>query len=88
MLAACQIAAAAMNMDDLCATLKPETENDKFFQHVAENNLSYGTSEEYQFRKSIFERSDREIEEINADPENTFTAGHDYMSTWTDDEFN
>ena len=31
MLAACQIAAAAMNMDDLCATLKPETENDKFF---------------------------------------------------------
>jgi len=34
----------------------------------------------------LFEQKNKEIEEINADPENTFTAAHNKFSTWTADE--
>ena len=84
MLAACQIAAATFNMDDLCKGLKT---TDKFAEHVAAHGLSFGTPEEYQFRQAIFERKDRENDEINADPANTFTVGHNQFSTWTDAEY-
>lgn len=56
-------------------------------QHVAEHGLSYGTEEEYSFRQAIFERKDKENDEINGNPENTFTVGHNFMSTWTDNEY-
>ena len=85
MLAACQIAAATFNMKDMCKGLK--TENNKFAEHVAAYGLSFGTPEEYQFRQAIYERKDKENDEINADPENTFTVGHNMFSTWTDAEY-
>ena len=56
-------------------------------EHVAEHGLSYGTTEEYNFRQAIFMAKDAENDEINANPENTFTVGHNFMSTWTDAEY-
>jgi C1A family cysteine protease len=55
--------------------------------HIAEHGLSYGTQEEYLFRQNIFMTKDAENQVINADPENTFTVGHNFMSTWTDAEY-
>lgn len=34
----------------------------------------------------LFTQKDKEIKEINGDPENTFTVGHNQFSTWTADE--
>jgi hypothetical protein len=30
---------------------------------------------------------DKKIQEINSNPNNTFTVGHNLFSTWTDDEY-
>ena len=57
-----------------------------FIKHIAEHGLSYGTVEEYNFRLGLFNAIDAEINEINANPENTFTVGHNFLSTMTKDE--
>ena len=57
-----------------------------FVQHIADHGLSYGTVEEYNFRLGLFNAIDAEINEINANPENTFTVGHNFLSTMTKDE--
>ena len=57
-----------------------------FVQHIADHGLSYGTVEEYNFRLGLFNAVDAEINEINANPENTFTVGHNFLSTMTKDE--
>ena len=58
----------------------------KFIHHVAHHNLSYATVEEFNARKAIFLEIDAEIETINADASNTFTAGHNFLSTYTASE--
>ena len=58
----------------------------RFMEHVANYGISYGTNEEYNFRMSLFAKRDAAYNEINADPENTFTVGHNMFSTLTDDE--
>jgi len=58
----------------------------KFIHHVAEMNLSYATVEEFEARKDIFKARDAIFEEMNADPANTFTVGHNKYSTWTNSE--
>ena len=55
----------------------------RFIHHVAAHNLSYATVEEFNARKGIFLETDAEIERINADSSNTFTAGHNFLSTMT-----
>ena len=57
-----------------------------FVQHIADHGLSYGTVEEYNFRLGLFNAVDAEINEINANPENTFTVGHNFLSTMTMEE--
>merc|ERR1712127_683219 len=49
--------------------------------------ISYGTQEEFNFRQTIFEENSVEYARINADKNNTFTVGHNFMSTWTKDEY-
>jgi len=57
-----------------------------FMQHVAEYGHSYGTIEEFNFRKGIFAERHRENEEINSDPNGTSTVAHNFLSTWTEGE--
>jgi C1A family cysteine protease len=57
-----------------------------FIEHLAAEGISYGTKEEYKFRLDLFSKKDKEINEINADPNNTFTVGHNMFSTMTEDE--
>ena len=56
----------------------------RFIHHVAHHNLSYATMAEFEARKEIFMAKDAEIQEINANPEHTFTVGHNQFSTWAD----
>jgi len=58
----------------------------RFVHHVAHHNLSYATVEEFNARKALFLEVDAAIEEINANPEHTFTVGHNKFSTWTEYE--
>jgi len=55
----------------------------KFIAHVATHNLSWATVEEFNARKQFYVAADAEIERINANTENTFTVGHNFMSTWS-----
>ena len=58
-----------------------------FIHHVAAHNLSYATVAEFNARKAIFAQVDAEITQINADDSNTFVAGHNQFSTWTEAEY-
>ena len=58
----------------------------KFISHVANHNLSWANIEEFNTRKQIFAAVDAEIESINADTNNTFTVGHNFLSTWNEIE--
>ena len=55
----------------------------KFIAHVAKHNLSWATVEEFNARKEFFAQIDAEIEAINAEPSNTFTVGHNFLSTYS-----
>ena len=58
----------------------------RFMEHVANYGISYGTQEEYTLRMGLFAKRDAAYNEINNDPENTFTVGHNMFSTMTDYE--
>lgn len=55
--------------------------------HVAEYGLSYGTEEEFAYRLNLYALKDKELNEINADPNNTFTVAHNKFSTWSEWEY-
>lgn len=55
-------------------------------EHVAEHGLSYGTINEFNFRKNLFEEVDAQIKEFNADSSQTSTLAHNFLSTWTEGE--
>jgi len=57
----------------------------KFIQHSAKFGLSWNSIEEYEFRKNIFANMDAFIEQHNA-TKDTWTAAHNKLSTWTQDE--
>merc|ERR1712086_635963 len=67
--------------------LSASSVNHKFLEHVAEHNLNFSTVQEFEFRQAIFTAKDAENDQINSNPENTFTVGHNFMSTWTDEEY-
>jgi C1A family cysteine protease len=58
-----------------------------FLEHISSHGISYGTQEEFLFRQKIFVANTEEFARINANPENTFTVGHNFMSTWTPEEY-
>jgi len=42
--------------------------------------------EEYKFRLDIFSKADEKIQATNANPDNTYEAGHNMFSTMTEEE--
>ena len=54
--------------------------------HMNMHGLSYGTVEEYEYRLGLYQEKDAIINEINADPNNTFPVGHNKFSTVNEDE--
>merc|ERR1712166_880753 len=53
-----------------------------FMQHIADQGLSYGTIEEYNFRLDLFKTVHAEIEA----PNSSNTLGHNFLSTMTQGE--
>ena len=64
----------------------PVANGNAFGQHVAEMGLSYATKEEYEFRQSLFMKTEDLINESNSNPNNTFKLAHNVFSTLTADE--
>jgi C1A family cysteine protease len=56
-----------------------------FVDHMNMHGLSYGTKEEFFFRMNIYAEKDQQIKEINSQNA-SFTVGHNFLSTWTQDE--
>jgi len=61
--------------------------NHTFLEHVADMGLNFATTEEIAFRQAIFMAKDAENTVINANPNHLFTVGHNFMSTWTHEEY-
>ena len=57
-----------------------------FMEHISAFGLSYGTQEEYEFRRAIFAEKSAKIAEINAS-QDSFTVGYNKFTTWTDFEY-
>jgi len=80
----CQISAVSNVFN--CEKHQNSTELDaKFLSHVSEYGLSFGTKEEYEFRKSLFIQADKELEEIRQEG-GTYEVEHNMFSTMTKDE--
>ena len=68
--------------------IEQQTELNKLFaSYVAKYNKSYGTVEEYMFRQKMFANNHAEIERHNS-LNNSATLGHNFMSDWTEEEYN
>ena len=57
-----------------------------FIQHLEKYGLSYGTTEEFNFRLQLFSEVDDEISKWNSNEANTHQLAHNKFSTWTRDE--
>jgi cathepsin L len=58
---------------------------EKFAAHMEAEGLSYGTKDEYHFRRAIFEQKDAEINKINNE-QDSFRLAHNMFSTMTEAE--
>ena len=60
----------------------------EFMKYVAQWNKSYGTMEEFEFRRARWTQVDSFVNQVNAPGSDfTHTAGHNHFSTWTEKEF-
>jgi C1A family cysteine protease len=62
------------------------TEDYAFIQFVSDYRRSYGTKEEFEFRKNIFVQKIQEHERINAE-NSKFTVGVNKFADWTEAEY-
>ena len=77
-----------MNFLTAAATfvVAPQDQQLRFVEYIADQGLSYGTQEEFNFRFNLFAQVDAEITASNNDSFNTFELGHNMFSTMTEDE--
>ena len=68
-----------------CSNVSAEVEA-AFIEHMALYGLSYGTQEEYEFRRGIFAEKTAKIQEINSS-QSSFTVGYNKFTTYTDFEY-
>ena len=57
-----------------------------FANHISQYGLSFGTQNEYLFRKRIFEEKTEKLNQINTS-QSSFTVGYNKFTTWTDFEY-
>ena len=63
--------------------------DEKFLRYMATNDKTYSTAEEFEKRKALFAAADNLIQtRNNALGQNTCQLGHNYFSTWSEEEFN
>ncbi len=52
-------------------------------QFIVKFGRSFGTVEEYNFRRNLWIESDRQIRAHNEGPKSPYKLGHNNMSDWT-----
>ena len=65
---------------------KDKEVDQKYAKYLSDHNKSYGTKEEYEFRKALFAEKELKINEWNSQG-NTHVIGHNKFSDWTKEEF-
>ena len=68
-----------------CSNVSAEVEA-AFIDHMALYGITYGTQEEYEFRRNIFAEKTAKIQEINSS-QTSFTVGYNQFTTYTDFEY-
>ena len=58
-----------------------------YMNYLAEFGKAMNSVDEFNNRMSIFDATSQFIEEVNANPEHTWTAGHNQFSDWTHEEY-
>ena len=58
-----------------------------FTRHIATHNLSFTTTDEFEFRFLIWQMKDDFVNAHNADPTASYTVAHNKFSTWTNEEY-
>jgi hypothetical protein len=58
----------------------------KFLDFIATHGKTYGTTEEFEFRRQLFSETHAKIEAFNSQPQ-TSTVGHNKFSDYTADEY-
>jgi len=59
----------------------------EFMRYISSHGKRYETLAEFEMRKDIFFANDAIIKEWNADESNTSRMGHNFLSDWTEAEF-
>lgn len=59
----------------------------KFMEYITTHGKSYGTVEEFEYRKALFSITDDAINAINSQSGNTWVAGHNKFSDWSHEEY-
>ncbi len=59
----------------------------KFMEFITTHGKSYGTVEEFEYRKALFAITEDAIQAINSNEANTWVAGHNKFSDWSNEEF-
>jgi len=77
--------AALAGLKDICQKKEHHALKKQFIDHMNMHGLSYGTKEEFHFRMNIYADKEAQINEINSQNA-SFTVGHNFLSTWTQEE--
>lgn len=59
----------------------------EYMSYLTRFGKTYGTKEEFDFRKAIYEENMAKIQAHNAANASEFTMGENHMTDWTDFEF-
>ena len=59
----------------------------KFMEFITRHSKSYGTVEEFEYRKALFAITEDAIQAINSNEAHTWVAGHNKFSDWSHEEF-
>ena len=59
----------------------------KFMEFITRHGKSYGTVEEFEYRKALFAITEDAIQAINSNEAHTWVAGHNKFSDWCHEEF-
>lgn len=58
-----------------------------YMNYLAEFGKNMNSVEEFNMRQGLFSLTAEFIDEVNANPEHTWTAGHNQFSDWTHEEY-
>lgn len=81
------IIASLLGLTAADRTISDTDLNMKFLHYLAKYGKEYKTTEEFNFRKAIFEANYDLVYSHNSNPNKRFTMGLNKFADWTDEEY-